>query len=108
MPFSAVESLAVCYQQQFPDSVFAKSVAIGPNKMSYVVAYGLKHYFTDMIIRELMEGQLYFTLHFGETVKAQVKKQMDVLVLFCSETHNEVRVKHLASVMFGHARAEDL
>ena len=42
MPINASESFAICYQQQFPDSVIAKSVAIGPNKMSYVVAYGLR------------------------------------------------------------------
>ena len=47
--------------------------------MSYVVAYGLRPYFTDMTTRELMEGKSYFTFHFDETVHAQVKKQMDVL-----------------------------
>ena len=73
----------------------AKSVAIGPNKMSYVVAYGLRPYFTNMTSRDLMEGQSYFKLHFDKTVNAQVKKQMDVLVQFWSETHNEVRVKYL-------------
>ena len=36
MPFCDAECLALCYQQQFPDSVIAKSVAIGPNKMYYV------------------------------------------------------------------------
>ena len=40
IPFSAAESLAICYPKQFPGSVIAKRVAIGPNKMSYVVAYG--------------------------------------------------------------------
>ena len=55
MPFGAAECLAMCYQQQFPDSVIAKSVSIGPNKMSYVVAYGLRSYFTDMTVRELMK-----------------------------------------------------
>ena len=38
----------------------------------------------------------------------RLKKQMDVLVQFWSETHNEVRVKYLTSIMFGHARAEDV
>ena len=95
-------------QQQFPDSVIAKGVAIGPNKMSYVEAYGLRPSFTDMPIRENMEGQSYFTLHFDVTVKGQVKKQMDVLAWFWSETHNEVRVKYLTSVMFGYARSEDV
>ena len=34
MPFSAAESLAMYYQQQFQDLVIAKGMAIGPNKMS--------------------------------------------------------------------------
>ena len=68
------------YQQQFLDSVITRSVAVGPNKMSYVEAYGLRPYFTDMTVRELIEGQSYFTLHFAETVNVQVKKQMDVVV----------------------------
>ena len=83
-------------------------MVVGPNKLSYVVACGLRPYFTDMTIRELMEGQSYFTLHYDETVNAQVKKQMDVVVWFWSETNNEVTVKYLTSVMFGHARAEDV
>ena len=45
-------------------------------------------------------------MHFDETVKHRLKKQMGVLVQFWSETHHEVRVKYLTSVMFGHARAE--
>ena len=69
---SVVECLAIYYQQQFPDSAVAMSVAISPNKMSYVVVYGLRPYFTDITIREVMEGQSYFILHFNETVNAQV------------------------------------
>ena len=73
-----------------------------------MMAYGLRPFFTDKTIGELMEGQSYFMLHFNETLNAQVKKQMDVLVQFWSETHNEVRMKYLTSVMFGHTRAEDV
>ena len=87
MPFSAAESLAMCYQQQFPDSVIAKSVAVGPNKMSYVMPYGLTPYYTDMTFREFMEGQSYFTLHFDETVNAQVKNKMDVFVFIPVQRH---------------------
>ena len=85
----------MCYQQSFPYSVIANRVAVGPNKMSYMVAYGLRPYFTDMTIKELMEEQSYFTLYFDEIVSAQVKRQMDVLIWFWSKTHNEVRVKYL-------------
>ena len=33
---------------------------------------------------------------------------MDILVQFWSETNNKGRVKYLTSVMFGHARTEDV
>ena len=46
-----------------------------------------------MTIREFVEGQSYFTLHFNETVNGQVKKQIDMLVWLWSETQNEVRDK---------------
>ena len=106
IPFSTADSLAMCYQQ-FPDSVIAKSMAVGPNEMSYVETNGWRSYFADMTIRKLMERQSYFTLYFHKMVNIQVKKQIDVLVRFWSETHTEVRVKYLTSVMLGHIRAED-
>ena len=49
-----------------------------------------------------------FTLHFDETVNKQVKKQLDELVQSWSEIHNEVRVKYLTSVKFGHGRRKDV
>ena len=45
IPFSNAENLSACYQVQFHDSLIAKNVSIGPNKMSYVVRYGLGHLF---------------------------------------------------------------
>ena len=55
--------------------MIAKSVASGPNKMTYVVVYGLRPYLTDMTVGDLMEGQSYFTLQFNETVNAEVKNR---------------------------------
>ena len=51
-----------------------------------------------MKIRELMEGQSYFTLHFDKTVNADVKKQMDMFVHFWSETHNKAKVPDISYV----------
>ena len=94
----------MCYQKQFPDSVIAKSVAIGPNEMSYVVAYGLRPYFTDMTIRELMIWQSYFKLHFDKTVIAQVKSRW--MCLFDSGQRDTQWSQ--SEVMLGHVRAEDV
>lgn len=108
IPFSFADELAENYRDQFPDSAIASKVSIGSTKMSYIVAFGLGPYFTQQIIQEIKEGPSYFTLHFDETVTAQVKKQMDILVRFWSHSRNEVQVSYLTSVMFRHAKADDV
>ena len=107
-PFASADNLGPCYQQQFPDSQIAKNVAIGHGKMSYVVGHGLGPYFAKLNVNNLVAGNSFFTLHFDETVTAQKRKQMDLLVRFWSEIHNEVKVKYLTSIMFGHAKAADV
>ena len=82
IPYSCADALQECYKQQFPDSVIAKHVALGPKKMSYMVTYGLGPYFQQKIVRDIIEGHSYFTLHFDETVSAQVKKHMNLLVCY--------------------------
>ena len=89
-PFASADNLGPCYQQQFPDSQIAKNVAIGHGKMSYVVGHGLGPYFAKLNVNNLVAGNSFFTLHFDETVTAQKRKQMDLLVCFWSEIHNEV------------------
>ena len=42
--------------------------------MSYMVSYGLGPYFTEMNVREIVQGLSYFNLHFDETVSAQPKR----------------------------------
>ena len=50
--FACTDNLGPCYQQQFLDSQIAKNVAIGPKKMSYVVGYGLRPYFTKLNVNK--------------------------------------------------------
>ena len=47
----------------------------------------------------------YFTLHFDETTTSQIKKQLDILVRYYSDNHNEVKVRFLKAAVFGHAYA---
>ena len=80
--------------------------ALGPKKMSYMVAYSLGPYFQQKIVRDIIEGHPYFTLHFDEGVSAQVKKHMNLLVHYCSEKSNDIKVIYLASIKLGHAKAD--
>ena len=73
--------------------------------MSYMVSYGLGSYFRQMIIKDIIEGHLYFTLHFDKTILPQTKKYMDLLVCYWSGREHIVKVKYLTSIMFGHATA---
>ena len=54
--------------------------------MSYMAAYWLGLYFNQLTIADIMKGQSFFSLHFDVTITAQVKKQMDLLVCYRSET----------------------
>ena len=92
VPFSQADNLAACYQEQFPDSEIAQQVAISKNKMSYLIGYGLGPYFIQQTVKELVDGNSYFTLQFDETVSAQTKKHMDLLIRYWSKTSNEVKV----------------
>ena len=61
-----------------------------------------------MTIKDIVQGNSYFTLHFDETITAQVKKQMDLLVCYWSEVDNRVKVTYLTSIMFSHAKVPDV
>ena len=41
----------------------------------------------------LSSPNTYYTIHFDETTTVQVKKQMDVLVRYFSETNGEIKVR---------------
>ena len=73
IPYSCVDALQECYKQQFPDSAIAKHVSLGSKKMSCMVAYGLGPCFQQATAKEIIQGSSYFTLHFDETVSAQMK-----------------------------------
>ena len=59
-----------------------------------------------MIIKDIVEGNSYFTLHFDEMISAQTKMHMDLLVCYLSEREHVVKVKYITSIMIGHAKAD--
>ena len=106
--FMTADGLVPCFKHMFPDSKIAQFMSLGSNKMSYLIAYGLGPFFAAQTVAEIKKAKAFFTLHFDETMNAQVKKQMDVLVRFWCEGKGEVQVRYLSSIMFGHAKAVDV
>ena len=50
---------------------------MGSSKVSNPIGYGIGPYFLEQLLEDV-RGE-FFTLHFDETTKVQVRKQMDVL-----------------------------
>ena len=107
-PFTSAGGLPAICQVHFPDSVIAKSVSLSATKISYIVSYALSPYFIQRTVKEITEGCTFYTLHFDETLSDQVKKQMDLLLGYWSTKHQEVWVQYCTSIMFGHAKAEEV
>ena len=76
-------------------------------KVSYVISHGLGPYFIQKTIDDILSSpDTYYIIHFDETTTSQIKKQLDVLVRYYSDTHWEVRVRFLKALVFGLAYAE--
>ena len=105
--FQASDGLPELFQRMFGDSAAAHSMTMSRMKMSYLIGHGLGPYFLQKTIDDILKfSDPYHTLHFDETATAQVKKQMDVLVRYFSDTDGEVKVRFLKALTFGHAKAE--
>ena len=105
--FRASDGLPELFQRMFGDSAVAHSMTMSRMKMSYLIGHGLGPYFLQKTIDDILKSSdPYYTIHFDETTTAQVKKQMDVLVRYFSETDGEVKVRFLKALTFRHAKAE--
>ena len=91
----------------FPDSHIVQHMTMGRTKVAYVICYGLGLYFLQKEIDDILRSHnTYYTIHIDETATAQVKKHMDVLVRYLSDTDRKVKVRFLKALVFGHAFAE--
>ena len=106
--FHASDGFPQLLQRMCPDSETAKVVKMSHTKVSYVIGHGLGPYFLQKTVDDILNTpRTYFTLHFNETT-SQIKKLLDILVMYYSDNHNEVRVRFLKAAVFGHAYAESV
>ena len=63
-------------------------------------------HFTKVLISDLSDSQLPFSVHFDETTSSQVKKQMDLTLHYWSPVHREIWTSFYTSLFFGHAEGE--
>ena len=91
------------FSVMFPDSKVAENFSLSHTSSSHIIADGRAQYFRKVIIIDLLESDLSFSLHFDETSTTQVKKQMDLTLWYWSPMHDEVWTSFYTSLFFEHA-----
>ena len=94
------------FKAMFPDSKLAAEFSMSRTKASYMIGDGLGPYCRSVILKDLAESDIPFSIHFDETTTSQVKKQMDLTLRYWSPTHQEVYVAFYTSLFFGSATGE--
>ena len=106
-PFQASDGVPQLFQRIFPDCIVAQKMTMSHSKVSYVISHGLGPYVLQKTIDDILSlPDTYYTIHFDETTTSQIKKQLDLLVRYCSDTYSEVRLRLLKALVFGHVYAE--
>ena len=91
----------------FPGSHIAQHMTMSRTKVAYMIIYGLGPYFLQKAIDDILRSpNTYYTIQIDETTTAQVKKQMDVIMRYFSDTDGKVKVRFLKALVFGHTFAE--
>jgi hypothetical protein len=107
--YNSCTNINSLFQNMFPDSQIAKKFTCGENKIAYIVCFGLKPYFDNLLFESIKETAQYFVLMFDESHNSVLqKKQMDIHVRFWDDHKNIVVSRYVTSEFLGHARATDM
>ena len=98
----------VTFQKMFPDSNIAKQYQMGPDKLKYIVNWGLAPYFKDLLIEDISKAK-YLSVGFDESLnKITQSCQMDLMVRYWDVNNSKVQVRYWDSTFLGHSAANDL
>ena len=106
--FSSCDRLALLFQRMFQGSPAADGFAMAHSKASYVIRHAIGPVVLKELVNDVNSSNNKFTLMLDETTTKQVKKQMDFLVRYWSESEGQVVTRYIDSKFFGHAKANDL
>ena len=107
IPSRTLDGIPELFQRMFVNSTIVQHMTMSRTKVSYMMGYGLEPHFLQMTVDDIPSSPYTFnTIHFDETTTVQVKKQMDVLVRYFSETNGEIEVRFLKALLFRHAFGE--
>ena len=96
------------FQVMFPDSEIAKLFQLGPDKIRYMVNFGIAPYFKSLLMDTLKKSEC-FVVSFDESLNEVTQLcEMDLLVRFFDHLENKVKIRYFDSRFFGHGTHKDL
>ncbi|XP_023223565.1 uncharacterized protein LOC111624836 [Centruroides sculpturatus] len=92
----------------FPDSAIATQFQLGPDKASYIINYGIAHYFREKLIDDVTSCD-NITISFDESLnKVAQGTQIDLVIKYWDKSKDKVMTRYLNSVFVDHSTADDL
>ncbi|KAI8728123.1 hypothetical protein BgiBS90_038070 [Biomphalaria glabrata] len=105
--FNSCQQINGMFSKMFPDSSIAKKFSCGPNKVAYLITFGLGPHFHQLLKDSLTCSEDGFVLLFDEALNKELgKKQLDVHVRYWE--NDKVVTRYFNSAFLGHASAQNL
>ena len=105
--YNSCEDISSLFKFMFPGPV-SSDFSMSRSKVSYLISDGLGRHFHNKLCEKLKNDDNPFSVQFDETGTVQNNKQCDVLVRTWCEEKGEVITRYLKSLMFGHAKGNDV
>lgn len=106
--FNSCQDDGYLFKKMFSDSIIARNFAMGPDKASYVINYGLAPYFNSLLNKQLLECREYVVCFDEALNKIAQKGQMDIHVRFWCNVKQQVCTRYLNSAFLTKSKAENL
>jgi hypothetical protein len=97
------ETLHAMFPGRIPDNF-----SLSSSKVSYLISDATGPHFHELLLRDVKESDLPYTIQYDETTNAQTQKQLDIAIRFWSAKRECVMVHHLQTFLMGHATGKQL
>ncbi|GBN53613.1 hypothetical protein AVEN_197773-1, partial [Araneus ventricosus] len=106
LSLNSCSNISRIFKCMFSDSTLAQQFQLGKDKVSYIIHYGISHYFHETLL-DTLKNCSDITICFDESLnKVAQKEQMDLIARFWME--GNVCTRYYGSVFLGRATAQDL
>lgn len=105
--FASSDGTLHLIQKMFPGYV-SDNFSMSRTKVSYLISDGLGPYLRQKLCHDISQSGYGYTIQHDETGNSQGRKQCDILLRYWSDEKNEVSVRFLQTLFFGHAKGHDV